>query len=463
MKGRILVSLFACAAATSMVGFATSCDDTVIPNNVPTATGLNKLNQFVVIYLENHSFDNLYGSYPGAEGLASATDNVLQIDPSGNPYQTLPPPVDSTTMMPDPAFPTNLKNAPFDLEVYKPGVSTMPSVMIPDLVHRYYQEQSQIDGGRMDKYAQVSNEKGLSMGYYVTKNLPLATFAKDYTVCDYFFHSAFGGSFLNHIFLVSAAVPQFPNAPTSLVATFDPMTGKMTADGAVTPDGYAVNTLFSVNSPHPAGVPAEQLVPNQTMPTIGDRLNDAKVSWAWYSGGYNDALAGNAAPSFQYHHQPFIYFQNYADGTDLKKQHLKDETDFLNDAKNGKLPAVSFVKPIGEDNEHPGYADVLTGENHVLDLIKAVKSGPQWKDTAIIVTYDENGGFWDHVPPPKADRWGPGTRVPTIVISPFAKKGVDHTKYETLSILTTLEKRFALPPLTDRDAHAADMSPAFSF
>jgi phospholipase C len=458
MKGRILVSLFACAAATSILGFATSCDDTVIPNNVPTATGLNKLNQFVVIYLENHSFDNLYGKYAGAEGIASATDTVLQIDTNGNPYQALPQPFNTSTMMPDPDFPTDLPNAPFNIDMYKPA-----NMMIPDLVHRYYQEQSQIDGGRMDKYAQVSNAKGLVMGYYDTSKLPLATYAKDYTVCDYFFHSAFGGSFLNHIFLISAAPPSWPNAPMDTVAQFDPMTGKMTMDGQVTPDGYAVNTSFSVNAPHPTGIPMDHLLPNQTLPTIGDRLNDAKVSWAWYSGGYNDALAGNPDPSFQFHHQPFIYFQNYADGTDLKKQHLKDETDFMNDAKNGKLPAVSFVKPIGDFNEHPGYADVTDGENHVLDLIKAVKSGPQWKDTAIIITYDENGGFWDHVPPPKADRWGPGTRVPTIVISPFSKKGVDHTKYETLSILTTLEHRFQLPPLTDRDAHAADMSPAFSF
>ena len=143
---------------------------------------------------------------------------------------------------------------------------------------------------------------------------------------------------------------------------------------------------------------------------------------------------------------------------------MKDETDLVSDIKNGKLPSVTFYKPLGVNNEHPGYSDVAKSEKYVIDnVITPIMKGPQWKDTAIIITYDENGGFWDHVPPPKADRWGPGSRVPTIVISPFAKKGVDHTKYETLSILTTLEHRFGLPALTDRDAHAADMTPAFSF
>src|SRR5205823_11743384 len=122
--------------------------------------------------------------------------------------------------------------------------------------------------------------------------------------------------------------------------------GMMTKDGQVTPDGYAVNTSFSVNTPHPASVtdPAK-LLPNQTNPTIGDRLSQAGVSWAWYSGGWNDALAGNPAPLFQYHHQPFVYFATYADGTAAKAAHLKDEQAFLAALQNGTLPAVSFVKP----------------------------------------------------------------------------------------------------------------------
>jgi phospholipase C len=200
------------------------------------------------------------------------------------------------------------------------------------------------------------------------------------------------------------------------------------------------------------------------MPTIGDRLSGKSVAWAWYSGGWDDAIAGHADSLFQYHHQPFIYFRNYGDGTPGRAQHLKDELEFIASARAGTLPAVSFVKPIGEANEHPGYADLISGERHAMELINTVRGGPNWKDAVIIVTYDENGGFWDHVAPPKVDRWGPGSRVPAIVISPFAKRGfVDHTIYDSMSILALIEHRFGLEPLGTRDARANDMSAAFDF
>jgi phospholipase C len=133
-------------------------------------------------------------------------------------------------------------------------------------------------------------------------------------------------------------------------------------------------------------------------------------------------------------------------------------------AASGTLPAVSFVKPDGIDNEHPNYADVIAGEVHTVSLIDAVRNGPQWADTAIIVTYDENGGFWDHVTPPTGDRFGPGTRVPTLVISPLARKGfIDATTYDSASILSLIEHRYGLEPLAARDAVAADMTAAFDF
>jgi len=184
----------------------------------------------------------------------------------------------------------------------------------------------------------------------------------------------------------------------------------------------------------------------------------------WYSGGWSNAIAGHPDRFFQFHHQPFAYFANYADGTAGRAQHLKDETEFTAAARAGKLPAVSFVKPVGELNEHPGYANVLSGEQHTMELLAALRSSPQWQSTAVIITYDENGGFWDHVPPPKIDRWGPGARVPAIVISPYAKHGyVDHTLYDTSSILALIEHRFGLKPLGSRDAAANDMTAAFDF
>jgi len=418
---------------------------------VPAATGLDRLQHIVVIYLENRSFDNLYGEFPGADGLANAGATSTQVDASGTPYATLP-------MNAGSPFPATLANAPFAIEQY-----VAADQKIPDLVHRFYQEQMQIDGGRMDKFALVSDAKGEVMGFYHTAGLPLAAEAARYTLCDNFFHAAFGGSFLNHFWLIAARTPVFAGAPTAVVARLD-AAGNLVADGFVTPDGYAVNTAFSVNQPHPSTTPAERLLPNQTFPTIGDRLSARHVSWAWYSGGWDAALGGHPDPLFQYHHQPFIYFANYADGTPAKAEHLRDETEFFAAARAGRLPAVSFVKPLGQDNEHPGYADVITGERHVEALLDAVRNGPNWKNTAIIITYDEHGGFWDHVAPPVVDRWGPGSRVPTLIISPFARRGyVDHHTFDTTSILALIEHRWRLEALTSRDAAAGDFTTAFDF
>ena len=410
---------------------------------------LSQLGHVIVVYLENHSFDNLYGSYPGAEGLSSPAAHIPQIDAAtGLPYATLP--------QIDPNLPTNLPNQPFDITAFVPA--TQKTI---DLVHRFYQEQSQIDGGLMDRFVTVSDAKGLSLGYYPTATLPLVQLINSMpgqvTVLDHFFHAAFGGSFLNHIWLVAAASPVFPGAPPAIVAQVD-AAGNLVKDSQVTPDGYVVNTSFSVNAPHPATTPVANLVPNQTFPTIGDRLSVAGVDWAWYSGGWNNALAGHPDGLFQYHHQPFVFFQSFADGTAAKAAHLKDETDFFAALAAGNLPPVSFVKPLGPDNEHPGYADLATGENHVVNLIKSVLASPLWNDTVVIVTYDEHGGFWDHVPPPVVDRWGPGARVPTIVFSPFAAAGVDATAYDTTAILTLIEKRWGLAPLSARDATQADLA-----
>ncbi|HEX5385886.1 MAG TPA: acid phosphatase [Gemmatimonadales bacterium] len=428
-------------------------DQLTPPPGKPPAPGIDAIDHVVVIYLENHSFDNLYGEFAGAEGLASAGDAATQVDLSGTPFAALPP-------VPGGAFPNDLPNAPFSIEQFVGA-----TLKTPDMIHRFYEEQVQIDGGAMDKFAAVSGAGGLVMGFYHTANLPLAAEAARYTLCDNFFHAAFGGSFLNHIWLIAARTPVFPNAPPDAVAQLGPDALPLPDhDGPITPDGYVVNTAYTVNQPHPPGADPERLVPNQTFATIGDRLSDAGVSWAWYSGGWNDALAGHPDPLFQFHHQPFAYFARYADGTPARAAHLKDESEFLAAARVGSLPAVAFVKPLGGLTEHPGYADVLDGEKHVEELIDAVRDGPQWAHTAIVLTYDENGGFWDHVPPPRVDRWGPGTRVPALVISPFARKGfVDHTRYDTTSILALIERRWHLAPLGSRDAAANDLTAAFTF
>jgi phospholipase C len=205
-------------------------------------------------------------------------------------------------------------------------------------------------------------------------------------------------------------------------------------------------------------------MPPQTAPTIGERLSDAGLSWAWYAGGWNHALAGNPDPTFVYHHQPFVYFEQYADGTEAKAARLKDEEDFIATLEQGDLPAVSFIKPIGKVDEHAGYSTITASETYAAELIERIKASPAWERCAIIVTYDDFGGWYDHVAPPVVDRWGPGGRVPAIIISPFARRGfVDHTLYDHTSILKLIEWRFGLEPLTSRDAAANNMLAAFDF
>ena len=399
---------------------------------------LSDVGHLVVVYMENHSFDSLFGSYPGAEGLSSASARIAQVDETGVPYVVLP---QTDTHVPD----RELPNQPFDITRFR----AMNTTTI-DLVHEYNTEQAQINGGKMDKFVALSDAKGLTVGYYPTAELPIvrliASMPDQATVCDHFFHAAFGCSFLNHFWLIAARTPVFPNAPAWMVP------------GVVTPDGFAVNTLLSINTPRPAGSLDDEVLPYQTFPTIGDRLNEAGVDWAWFAGGWDDAVAGRPDGSYAFHHQPFIYFSNYADRSDLKDRHLKDENDFLAGLAAGKLPEVSFVKPLGMNTEHPGGTDLETGQKYLVNVIQRIKASTLWNDTVVIVTYDENGGFWDHVPPPKLDRFGPGARVPAIVFSPFAKGGVDATTYDTTAILKLIEKRWSLEPLSDRDAAQEDLS-----
>ena len=428
--------------------------------SAPRAGSLGRIDHLIVVFQENWSFDGLYGKFPGADGLDHAAATTPQVDKLGQPYATLPPSIDNrkSPAVVDPRIPAGLPVAPFDLGRYVP-----PDQTAGNPVHRYYQQIYQINGGKMDRFVAWTNVGGLVMSYYDATDLPLGKLAREYVLADNFFHAAFGGSYLNHMWLVCACTPVWPDAPADLRAEVD-ANGVMVKDGDVTPDGYVVNTAYTVNAPHPARIkdPAH-LMPNQTLPNIGDRLSAKGISWAWYSGGWADALAGKPHPDFQYHHQPFAYFATYADGTPAKAAHLKDEAELLRDLSAGRLPAVSFVKPLGPDNEHPGYASLLQGQEHVADLVRAVMASPYWAKTAIVITYDENGGRWDHVPPPPGDRWGPGTRVPAIVISPHAKRGfVDHTRYDTTSILKLIETRWGLAPLGSRDAAARGLDGAFA-
>ena len=455
--------------------------------------GLDKIKTVVVIYAENRSFDNLYGLFPGAEGVQNLKpEQFQQLDRDGKVLAELPPSWAGLT--PKGVTPAiteeqtlHFPNKPFQIDSAQ-GLNLPATVATRDLWHRFYQEQMQINGGKNDKFVAWADGGGAVMGYYDGSKLPMWPVAQKYVLADHFFLGGFGGSFFNHFMLACACVPKYPDAANSpakgaiaavnedgislKVKAESPASAlqggpKFEIDGAITPDGYAVNTMSPAYQPayvKPAAGgdaaladPADPFtLPPQADKHIGDMLSAKQVTWAWYAGAWAEALAGKGfvkpVPNFQAHHQPFNYFADMAPGTPARGEHLKDGglagVEFLKDVDAGKLPAVTFYKPQGNLNEHPGYTDELSGDQHIADVIAHLEKSPQWGNMLVVVTYDENGGFWDHVAPPKADRWGPGNRVPAIIISPFAKMGtVDHSQYDTTSILRFITKRWSLDTL----------------
>ncbi|UTY58871.1 acid phosphatase [Massilia sp. erpn] len=503
--------IFQAAAATGLA--------TTVPGLVGAATAQSKpvkgsldaklkahVKNVVVIYLENRSFNNLFADFPG---LASPMSELKphqyqQRDFDGSILPKLPKVWGGMVPVPQDIAGKryelkedqvkDLPNAPFKLSDAE-GKPLPESVITRDLWHLFYQNQMQINGGKNDGFAAYGNTGGMVMGYYseTGKNLGLWQVAREYTLCDNFFMAAFGGSYLNHQFLISGRTPEYFNAPNTaakkkIAVTSDGPTGarlaiasdnhasaldghvKYVNDGAITPDGYAVNTMAPPYQPSfirpAAGGDAlladpdnASTLPPQSYDTIGDLLSRKGVSWAWYGGAWQAALdhkGGGSKPNFQYHHQPFNYFKSFAPGSKERETHLRDgglgdspiSNRFLADVVAGKLPAVSFYKPQGNLNLHAGYSDIESGDQHVVNVLEHLKKSPQWKDMVVVVTFDENGGWWDHVAPPKGDRWGPGSRIPAIVISPHAKKGaVDHSFYDTTSILRLITRLHDLPLL----------------
>ncbi len=444
-----------------------------------------RIGHIVVIYAENRSFDHVFGLFPGAEGVNSAP-HPPQVDYDGRPLAELP------RGRGEERLPRRLPNAPFRLD---PNIDIDSHAVDP--VHDFYLEQEQINGGKMDRFVEASNAGALVMGYYDGSKLKQWALAEEFTLADHFFHGAFGGSMLNHFFLVCACAPTFDNPTEATRKKFLPKivtapdgqggvremrereedSPRRVLDGAPRhkPFGRLTTNLEAIGTMQPANAiskhdktEAQERLPPLHQPTIGDRLTEKNISWAWYAGGWREVLDGRLKPyedrpdAFQTHHQPFAYFAEYAEGKPGRKN-LKDADAFFADIDKGALPAVSFYKPLGVFNGHPDYSDLAAGDAHIGEVVARLRASPNWSDMLIIVTSDENGGFWDHVAPPKIDRLGPGARVPTLIISPFAKKGfVDSTVYETASILRTIEARFDLAPLGTRDRAANDLQNALS-
>jgi acid phosphatase len=492
-----------------------------------TIASLDDVENIVVIYAENRSFDGLFGNFPGAQGLSDVVDSTgtptsayhKQLDRDGTTaLPTLPPTWGGATQAGNPtqvpqAMTTGLANAPFSIESGF-GTALTTFDVTRDLTHRFFENIMEINGGTNDMFGAWLDAGGLTMGHWDYSKSKLYDLAKKYVLADNFFEAAYGGSFLNHQYLICACAP---TASDTFVANNKPVMNTLSGNnskgvpqlataagspasalsgapsfmtGTIAPqnyfgtnDGYrAVNTMQPAYQPSGnqpvAGATGDDLayadasknntLEPQTQTTIGDLLTGKNIDWAWYAGSWDNAVAdgkqapGTArtviytpstprgSPDFQAHHHPFNYYTAFDPKThaDARAQHLKDETKLVSDAANGTLPPVAFYKPQGNFNQHPMYANLDDGDAHIADLVSKLQAGPQWKHMVIVITYDEYGGQWDHVAPPKGDLLGPGTRIPAIIVSPFAKAGkVDHTQYDTGSVLRLVTSRFGLTKL----------------
>jgi acid phosphatase len=504
--------------ATAAAMLLASCASTPGPADMSAAgndKAVKAIDTLVVIYAENRGFDTLYGLFPGANGIPGVNPSAVgtvqpQKDFDGSVLPTLPPVWGGVAAGGQPVVMTQaqsagMPNRPFRIDdpagLNGTGIVMAQSIATRDLVHRYYNNIMQIAGGNNDRFAAYSDAGALSMGYYDGSQMKLWQLARQYTLADNFFMGAFGGSYLNHQYLICACTPVYPNADNSpakgLISEIDVdaqgrfvrltpaadappsvLAGapRYKRDGTLTPkdaDGmyYSINTMQPAYQPSgnapAAGADARYgdtgkptTLPPQTQATIGDRLDARGVSWAWYGGAWNTASSGTpegrsviyaGKVQFQPHHQPFNYYAAFDPSTQQARRDakLRDyDSRFLADAAAGQLPAVTFYKPQGNLNQHAGYANLSDGDAHIAEVIGKLQQSPQWGRMLIVVTYDENGGFYDHATVPKGDRWGPGTRIPALIISPLAKKGhVDKTQYDTASILRFITRRWGLEPL----------------
>ena len=335
-------------------------------------------------------------------------------------------------------------------------LSVATDVLEPDLCHGFLPGVVAVNGGKMDGFDLICNGETLN-GYssFTRKGIPnYWRYADHFVLGDRMFSSMYGPTFPEHLYIVGAQAGR--------------VTGNKFETGG--PGGYCSDPLERVRRFRRLSRKEQEVVmaaeeraetdlvddfweevwPCFDFRVLPDRLNEAGISWRYYdkNGSWFNALLAIK----------HIRFSKYWGPNVVPQSHI------LPDIRNGRLSEVSWmIAPEGR-NEHPGGPSVCRGENWTVRVVNALMRSKYWKNTAIFITWDDFGGFYDHVPPPHYDIMGLGPRVPLLVISPWAKKGfVDHTTYEFSSVLKFIETIFDLDPLTQRDRQASDMFNAFNF
>jgi len=396
----------------------------------------------VFVVKENRTFDNYFGKFPGANG---ATCGRIS-DGSVIPLAPLP-------------------DGP-------QGAS-----------HSWDAALLAYHDGAMDQFDLIPGSMGgaLNMVQASEEDIPnYWKLAREFVLSDNFFSSLHGPSFPNHLYTIAAqsggaqdnphTFPDSPDAPlvepcrSPTDCPFPGVPGLEPSD--IEPYDDFRSAVWGCDSDRKSKVPVldqegevEWIYPCFDFPTLGDELTEAGVSWKMYAPGPPDPqkITQNG-----YQWTAYDAIRHIRD-SEAWKEHVVLTEQFAEDARNGTLPAVSWVStPIGV-TEHPPWP-ICDGENWTVSLVQALAAGPQWRHSAMFITWDDFGGFYDHVPPDQIDRYGLGFRVPLIVVSPYAKRGyIDHARAEFSSVLTFIETNWDLPSLTERDADSVDMAQVFDF
>jgi phospholipase C len=301
------------------------------------------------------------------------------------------------------------------------------NVPVHDLGHNPAIFRAQYDGGRMNGFVNVFRSQGLPgsntvMGYYDGRDIPYYwNLADRYVLFDRFFSAGAGGSVYNHMYWVTGT----EGSPSD----------------SVPPGGF------------------------NKIPTIFDRLEKAGVSWKFYVQNYDPQITFRSRQNTDRGSQivwvPLLDYARYLDNPKLFS-HIVDADQYYSDLRNGTLPQVAFIAPSGASEHPPG--SIQAGERFVRTLIGALTSSRYWSSSAFTWSYDDWGGWYDHVVPPHRDRFGDGFRVPALLVSPYARRGfIDHTELDHTSFLKFIEQNWNLRPLASRDAHANSFMNAFDF
>jgi len=365
----------------------------------------------VFIMKENRSFDQFFGAFPGANGTSTGMVNGKQV---------------------------NLRDC-------------IPQKLMRDILHDYPTALKSWNHGAMDGFAATPFAREYAYSRAAPSDIPnYWHWASDFTLSDNFFASAMGPSYPNHLFGISAQSAGTHDNPVQNSMGKNYM--RRSSRGLAKSWGCDIPKGAYVLVDHGKGRITKEW-PCWDIPTLGDRLNEARVPWAYY--GATKYQAGYIWDAYSYiRHMRF---------TSQWEQHVFPVRQLVPDIQDGRLPPVTWVTPEFWLSDHPD-VNLCTSENWTTTVIDAIMKSPMWKDTAIFLTWDDWGGLYDHVPPPQIDRFGLGFRVPLIVLSPYSKEGfIDHSRGEFSSVLGFIEENWGLEPLTQRDAHADDLSQLFDF